>query len=316
MPRERRELSSSPSKAKKTASPGIRQRQKEWKESLPAPWVKQTNFRHPSGTGTTSKANAKKYRLNDDDLKTLPYEERLSKEGFAMKLYNEDHLMDLAMRKSVKLGVELEIDGVVYHSHSGSSATGSVSVISIKNPPKLPAWMEHITNPQPPPLKLTEYSCPLQATRPDPENIIWRPSKISGPVTVADACRLYCIQPADIEDLAAHSPWIDLASAARRALTLHGGFYEHEDRVRQSRTAEQQALDDEIREPDKRKSRFRFSPMVQQDWDHVDEDAWKYQTMGGSTVEQHRVAVFYPMIYYSDDDYGCDWRWVPDWGDF
>ncbi|KAJ7706866.1 hypothetical protein B0H17DRAFT_1034694 [Mycena rosella] len=220
--------------------------------------------------------------------------------------------MDLAKRKCAKLSRELEVAGLIYHSHSGSSQNGGVSVVSFKNPPKLPAWQEHISNPQPPPLKIQDYTCPPNAVTPDPEKITWMPYKISGPVTVADACRLYCIEPEDIQDLSQYSCWIDLPTVAKRALTLHGGFYAHKELVRKRRDEEEDALDREIPEADDRQSRFRFSPMIAKQWEERDDDYGWYDTSSGPS-KQHRVAAHYPISYICQDDYGCDWVWTPDW---
>ncbi|KAJ7772914.1 hypothetical protein DFH07DRAFT_767772 [Mycena maculata] len=209
-----KKTSASPTKSKQPDSPGPRALQKEWNLSL-KPWVKDPKFVHPKGTKTVSKTDAKKtFKLNDKEMATLPYESRPSDKYLPMQLYNYNHLMELAKRKCSKLAARPRL----------------ASTVSIA---ALPAWMEHMSNAQPPPLKLSDYSTPPNAVTPDPEKIIWTPSKISGPVTVNDACRLYCtdsstqITPADIRDLANHSPWIDLATVAKRAVALHGGFYAH-----------------------------------------------------------------------------------------
>ncbi|KAJ7481044.1 hypothetical protein B0H11DRAFT_2193590 [Mycena galericulata] len=296
----------SPTKAPKLKPPGLRALQKEWKASL-KPWVKDPKFVHPDGTWTVSKTDAKKkFKLDDDDLATLPCELRPSDQYLPMQLYSYNQLMDLAKRKCDKLRRQLEVDGLVYHYHSGSSQSGGVSIVSIANPPPMPAWAEHIRNPQPPPLKILEYTTPVTAVTPDPENIIWTPSKISGPVTLGDACRLYCITPEDIRDLSAHSPWIDLATVAKRALTLHGGFFAHKELVLQRRSEEEDMLDRE----NMRKSRFRFSAMVLKELE-VKNDDGLYDTVGGSSVQQDRVAVLYPIENVCMDDYGCEWEWMP-----
>ncbi|KAJ7878995.1 hypothetical protein B0H14DRAFT_2710158 [Mycena olivaceomarginata] len=287
----------SPKKA--PASPGINKRRKEWVESLPPPWVKQMNFRHSLSTSTITKTDAKKtYKLDDRDLETLPYEQRLSeKTGYMMLLYSQPQVSELGRRKAAKLGKPLDLSGP------------GTSIISVRNFPKLRDWEEHMLNPDPPPRKIVEYTSPPNPAKPDPTPITWTPSKISGAVSVADACRLYCIEPADIEDLSKHSKWIDLATVAKRAVSLHGGFYAHEELVHQRRDAEEQ----ELTQVDDRKSRFRFSPMIQKQWEYVDEDDWMY---AGRELPKHRVAVFYPIESVCFDDYGCMWDWVPYWGDF
>ncbi|KAJ6545524.1 hypothetical protein B0H19DRAFT_1167903 [Mycena capillaripes] len=243
-----RASSSSESPRKKCQDPATPSKAKTWTESLPPLWIKQATFRHPSDTTAIPHWHnlhnyslvsrlpprptpLKKFKLDPREIGTLPHEQRLSDAGFVMQLYNQSQLMELAKRKCAKLELKLEIGDLVYHSQSGSSASGSVSTVSWKNPPRLANWQEHMLNPQPLPLKLPDgyYSCPPQAEKPDPDEITWTPSKIVGAVTVDDACRLHCITPEDIRDLAECSPWIDLASAAKRALTLHGGFYAHKE---------------------------------------------------------------------------------------
>ncbi|KAJ7203773.1 hypothetical protein GGX14DRAFT_398531 [Mycena pura] len=310
--------SSSPAKVK-TSSPGIQnlKLRKEWKDAL-KPWEGQGGFMHPEGVKTVTKSAAKAgYKLDDDDLAALPVEIERRPPLKAISKYSADQVMELAKRKCEKLGRPLEVNGLVYHSHSGSgsSQTGGVSIVSVKNPLPLPAWDNHILNAQPPPLKISDYTCPPSAVIPDPEKIHWVPSRISGPVTVKDACRLYCsddagltqLSPNDIRDLSDRSPWIDLATVAKRALTLHGGFYAHKEFLHQRRQDEEDTLTREISQADKRKSRFRFSQMILKQWMHTDDDGM----YDGRSTPEHSVAVLYPIKFYSDDDYGCDWNWMP-----
>ncbi|KAJ7137932.1 hypothetical protein C8R44DRAFT_339418 [Mycena epipterygia] len=319
-----RAASSSPKKAKpsptkaKPTSPGIKQLRKEWKESL-QPWVPQRGFTHPSGTTTVPKSDAKKwFKLDDDDIATLPCEIHRRPPYKAALLYDYDQLMALAQRKCAELNKPLEVNGVVYQNYTGLSSTGGVSIVSLKNPPKLEAWEEHMLNPNPPPLKIEDYTCPPQAVKPDPEEITWTPDKISGPVTVEDACRLYCITPENIQDLSQHSKWIDLATVAKRAVALHGGFYAHEELLRLRRDNEEEMLTRTIPEAYERKSAFRFSPMILQQWKYLNKDAALYDALyaGMSKPPQHPVAVLYPISYFCNDDYGSDWQWAPYWGDF
>jgi hypothetical protein len=141
-----------------------------------------------------TRTEAKKdFKLDDDDLNSLPCEFERRPPYRAVQLFAYDQLRNLAKRKCAKLEKELEVGGMIYHSHSGTSQTGEVMLASLRNPPKLEAWMEHMLNPQPPPLKIEGYTCPPQASTPDPEKIIWTPSRISGAVSIEDACRLYCV---------------------------------------------------------------------------------------------------------------------------
>ncbi|KAJ6501895.1 hypothetical protein C8R45DRAFT_1209566 [Mycena sanguinolenta] len=295
----------SPTKAK-PASPGIKKRREEWNDSLPALWAKQTTFRHPPRTRTITKTNAKKMlKLNDREIGTLPYEQAISeKTGYPMLLYSEREALNLALRKSAKLGRELEVNGLLYQS-----GDADVCVVSFKNPP-VPAWMEHIANPQPPPLKNTEYTSPSDAVKPDPEQITWTSRYLSGPVSVEDACRLYCIEPKDIQDLSAYSKWIDLETAAKRAVTLHGGFYAHKRLVYLHRLAEENTLTKSIEKAYERKSRFQFSSMVQAQWDSDRSHDYIYE-IPSRQPPPNRVAVFYPIRYDTEWDHGCMWEWYP-----
>ncbi|KAJ7171910.1 hypothetical protein C8R46DRAFT_1257447 [Mycena filopes] len=152
------------------------------------------------------------------------------------------------------------------------------------------------------------------AAKPDPDEITWTPSKLSGSVAVKDACRLYCITPEAIKDLSDVSEWIDLGTVARRAVTLHGGFYAHEAIVLRARDEEERMLEKEISQADERKSRFRFSPLIHQQYTEPNDDA--YYLYGPGPPRKNPVAVHYPIFYFSDDDYGCAWEWYPSWGDF
>lgn len=168
--------SSKSTKAKALKPPGLRQLQKEWNTSL-QPWVPQPSFKHPAGTRvgaplfqcrdltmmlqTVRKGRiAERYHLNKQDLATLPCERRFDIDvGFMTVLYCESQLSALAIRKRAKLGP-----------------------IS----PRTPAT-------HPPALVIETYTCPSEVTKPDPEQITWTPSKLSGAVAVKDACRLYCV---------------------------------------------------------------------------------------------------------------------------
>ncbi|KAK7038252.1 hypothetical protein R3P38DRAFT_2696886 [Favolaschia claudopus] len=319
------EDSTSPSKSQvkskgKVKSPGLKKRREEWKASLPPKWIPRADYKHPKGTRTIVKTKAaKKYPLNDDEIGTLPYAQFPADNGYTMHLYSETQIMNLAVAKHRKLELDLVIDGLIYHWYSGSFEKGAVFSVSLKNPPK--------PEPQPwdacPPLKIKDYTLPHKAEFPDPDSIIWTPSKISGPVTVKDACRLYGIEPNDIQDLSAHSPWIDLETVAKRAVTLHGGFYAHNALLSRHRNAEEaalQAIVDRTHRADYGISDFKLSPTTLKQMDEIqklEEDAWMYEIPGTtSSRPKNRVAVLYPIEKVGMDDYGCMWEWFPLWEDF
>ncbi|KAJ7154194.1 hypothetical protein C8R46DRAFT_1197157 [Mycena filopes] len=295
MPRER-QSSSTPSKpmspkVKVTASPespGIRQLQREWNASLPEPWRPDPDFVHPEGTWTGLKGSMKKYKLTSRDLASLPYEQRLSRSGYKMHLYSRAQLLDLSRRKRAKLMLD--------------PLPAPASAL------RMPDWMEHMRHPNPPPLKIETYTCPLGAAKADPEEITWTPRKLSGSVAVEDACRLYCITPEDIEDLSKVSKWIDLGTVARRAVTLHGGFYAHEAIVRRARYEEEKMLT----KMGEDKSRFCFSPLIDKQYD-PDIDS---RLDDPRPLPKNPVAVHYPILYDTIWDHGCGWEWYPSWGSF
>ncbi|KAJ7772939.1 hypothetical protein DFH07DRAFT_937485 [Mycena maculata] len=197
------------------------------------------------------------------------------------------------------------------------SAMASLSKTAFKPARKYPeiaAWEEHMDASATPPLKIEDYTSPPDAATPDPEQIIWTPSKISGPVTVEDACRLYCITPDDIRDLSDYSCWIDLPTVAKRALTLHGGFHAHMELVRKRREEEEEMLFQDIPDSKTQKSSFRFSPMILKQWvEFAREDSWDYASTASRMappVKQYRVAVFYPTQHCDEDNWR--WEWLPD----
>ncbi|KAJ7154201.1 hypothetical protein C8R46DRAFT_1298034 [Mycena filopes] len=273
--------------------PGIQQLKREWNASLPAPWAWHADFRHQTVLKGKIAAEYKPLTPRDIRVATLPYERCVSdKTGFIIHLYSAIQLSNLAARKRAKPMLPAPASAFT-----------------------LPNWMEHMLHPNPPPLVIPveNYTCPPGAAKPDPDEITWTPSRLSGSVAVKDACRLYCITPEDIKDLSDVSKWIDLGTVARRAVTLHGGFYAHEAIVLRARDEEERMLAKEIPEAWKHKSRFRFSPLIHQQYAEPNDDAYLY---GPGPPRKNPVAVHYPIFYFSDDDYGCAWEWYPSWGDF
>ncbi|KAJ7143182.1 hypothetical protein C8R43DRAFT_1015815 [Mycena crocata] len=320
--------SSSLKKKKKSAGPtaetctGIQKLRKQWKDSLPPAWEppKQRVFKHPEGTKIVHKSEAKKqFRLDDQELATLRCEKvpRASylRDAYA---YSYKDLVDLAKRKSVKLGQALKIEGIVYPLHGGgTSQTGEASTASaILHAHSLADYIDHYENASPPPLKSDVYTSPAQAATPDPHTIIWTPRKLMGPVTVDEACWLYCVTPEDIRDLSDHSPWIDVPTVAKRALTLHGGFYAHKELVYQRRMEEERAL---ITAKEDRTA-FVFSPIICKQAAHLAKTSGKdmlYDSATNSSTSLNAVAVLYPIKTRIFNENAVKTReWMPYWGDF
>ncbi|KAJ7248202.1 hypothetical protein B0H12DRAFT_1234953 [Mycena haematopus] len=246
----------------------------------------------------------KEFKLNDRELGTLPEEHRTSDtSGYLMQLYSGRQVEDLALRKCAKLGVN--INSLVYY------------IFRIRNPGKKFAQTSGLDGAHQESstasLKIAKYTRPPNPVKPDPKLITWKPSKLSGPVSVEDACRLYCIEPTDIQDLSARSLWIDLATVAKRAVTLHGGFYAHQNLVFQRREAEQKTLSESNPYADW-ESLFQFFPMSQAELNRDRAYDWMYDSSQPSPP--NRVAVFYPIEYVCFDKYGSDCEWMPRWGEF
>ncbi|KAJ7772901.1 hypothetical protein DFH07DRAFT_801882 [Mycena maculata] len=305
--------STSPTKRETPPKPkeGLRTWQREWAATMELEkWSVDKKFVHPEGTSILPKGAAmRKFKLNQIEMATLPCEREFRGEGSTTVLhYSCDQLRILATRKRTKLGKLLEEDGPRTCSPRVSHRGGAS-----RDPPALPSYLEHYHRPNPPPLKIPAYTSPAGAQASDPAIIIWEPTKIMGPVTVYEACRLYCINPEDIQDLSAYSPWIDLPTVAKRAVALHGGFHAHKALVLRHRTAEEDALD----QAKKNKSDFTFSGII---WEQLD---FYFRTTSSvayehpsQSVRERRVAVLYPIESEDQGDYGCNWEWVPFWGDF
>ncbi|KAK7019512.1 hypothetical protein R3P38DRAFT_3273124 [Favolaschia claudopus] len=295
-----------PKAAKSSKSPtnkgkGIRERQKEWIDGLlPKQWIPISTFMHPEGTETITKGDAGKiYKLKKEELGILPFERSISKDGYPMFLYSITQVRNLTLRKCKVLEVPWPVP-------------------QPKPAPPKP-WE---TNP---PLIIKDYTCPSGAKKPDPSPILWLPDRLSAPIPVRDACRLYCIEPSDIQDLSDHSPWIDLETVAKRAVAMHGGFHAHEAFLLQCRKAEEEQLLEEDRQRttpsyEDPKSHFQFSPVVEKEM-MSDKEHQHYSDLYGTPGSyeyrrQRTVAVLHPIVYAPTNDYGTNPEWVPCWGDF
>lgn len=299
-------------------NPGIQKRRNEWRSTL-KPWVVDWSFKHKQGISTYGSTEAKQqFQLDEYDLKTLPYEKRPNPKDPTFnptKLYAFTDLEKLTLDKAKALQLtEVKIAGLIVDVKTYTESGGTVFIGRPAKLPKLEAWQEHDHNHKPPAKVIKEYHPPKSPVQPDPPEIAWTPSYLTGPVDVADACRLYCLESDDIKDLAKVSKWIDLGTAARRALELHGGYYAHMDLVKKRRDAEIRQLDSiKSHYTDDFKSVFRFSEIVHQEWVQDRSDDWMYDT--STSKEVFRVAVHYP-VHKETDDYGCSPKYVPAWGDF
>jgi hypothetical protein len=73
-------------------------------------------------------------------------------------------------------------------------------------------------------------------------------------------------------------------------------------RVHERRQEEKQELS-KLTRLDERKSHFKFSPMIRQQWESEDD--------GTYDILPNRVAVFYPMKAERLTQYGAMWDFVP-----
>ncbi|KAF7301259.1 hypothetical protein MIND_00690700 [Mycena indigotica] len=325
------------SKNKKTKNTGINKRKKEWKELIACRGPRRIDgtFKHAAYTCTVTATNAvKHYHLTRDELATLPYESRDSKNikqhqfMRPMKLYSHEALFDLAREKSLFIGTPLIIGIEEYVGDPGPAAEGrpTVTILRVKLS-DLPRWLRIEKDPQPPPLKIPTYERVTSGEKPDPERICWKPSHVTNVVSVGDACRLYCIEPHVINDLAAASQWIDVETVARRAVTLHGGFHAHYDHVRQCREREEKELEAEYKarfpyDHGEWKSHFQWSTHMQQysRWMEKQDDDFYYSGYysGPSRNSRNVVAVLYPLyqVDFDGGDFTSDWQWAPGWDEF
>nr|GAT46109.1 predicted protein [Mycena chlorophos] len=283
-------------KKKAIQNPGLRKRQAAWRNQLRL-WSIDSKFKHPPGTKTVATKAAKDdYHLNDEELQTLPYEKRPSGSWKPMILYAHNDLFNLARDKSIALETPLVIGKLKYLTMPGPAGTASVARIQNLRPPTTPQWLKDQRNPQPPPLKDTRYTPITAGDKPDPDlrTICWLPSDIPELISVGDACWLYCIQPSDIQDLAAASRWIHTGTVARRAVQLHGGFYAHYDHVSKCREQEEQRLHEKyagLHVVNNRRGDFEFSAHVKAYQANIDHDWEMMHEVPGERDKLKRVAV-------------------------
>ncbi|KAK1229258.1 hypothetical protein PQX77_007680 [Marasmius sp. AFHP31] len=302
---------------------------KAWLQSLPPPWDFDPNYRHPKGTRTSCLTYAKKtYQLTDREISTLPYRQMKNphSEKHPMKRYSGDDLWNLKARKCKALQTEMVVDRVVYPGAPFRSLPESLP----SQPEAANTSLSSGNTLQTAPRIINDYYLSVPPLIPDPVKIIWRPGEIAGPVTVQDACRLYCVNalhdiestqadiylsdmqitPSDIRDLSSVSPWIDLATVARRAVQLHGGFYAHRGLVQGKRLLEERHLT----AAGKVKSEFEWSPLAPPEGFEPEEDM-NDEGDDMNAIMSRRVAVLYPIerIY---DEMGQPVGWSPPWGYF
>ncbi|PBK98378.1 hypothetical protein ARMGADRAFT_1008800 [Armillaria gallica] len=79
-----------------------REKKKAWKEELKntLAWKVDSTFKFNQGMRTITKGEAKKqYKLSDEDIKALTYEQQVSSSGYLMKLYSIPQVQDVCRRK-------------------------------------------------------------------------------------------------------------------------------------------------------------------------------------------------------------------------
>ncbi|KAL0571422.1 hypothetical protein V5O48_010538 [Marasmius crinis-equi] len=293
---------------------------KAWLASLPPSWEFDPKYRHPKGTKTTCLTYAKKtFQLTDREISTLPHRQMKNPhyEKYPMKRYSETDLWNLKARKCRALQMEMIVDG---HHYPGAPFQSLPAALPSQKTSQVGASSGSGNDSGGnAPRVIHEYHLLVPPQTPDPSKIYWKPGEIAGPVTVQDACRLYCvgapscfessrkltsyqITPLDIRDLSSVSPWIDLTTVAKRALELHGGFYAHREVVMRRRIEEERRLT----AGNKTKSEFEWSPLAPPE-EFEEEEDMNEDGDDMDTIMAYRVAVLYPIERTYNEDGTSQW---------
>ncbi|KAJ8087176.1 hypothetical protein PM082_006004 [Marasmius tenuissimus] len=307
-----------PTRTKSTRpASGIRAKRSQWKASLKT-WTVDPDYRVPGGSDNPdvicTKTQAKTvYGLDEHDLATIPHQ---TQENSSRKIYPLKEVEYLSTLKKQALNCEGDSDGESDDEKVKATQSSQSPKKRKKAPEFVPSWRDHAFFPQPPPMILKgPYKVICRPEMPDPKEIEWRLGKIIGPISVSDACRLYVLRPEDIQDLVQNSMWIDSASAAKRALSLHGGYSAHRNLVKRTRRKEEARLEREGKD----RSDFEWSPIVQEqlDWKNRDNTSeiprWRMPEESDGPRKINRVAVLYPIQKYQ---VGTTLKWYPPRNDF
>ncbi|KAK1224805.1 hypothetical protein PQX77_012289 [Marasmius sp. AFHP31] len=259
-------------------------------------WAQQEGFRHPEGTWTVSQGNALKLnnvkpRLKLEDLRTLPYQTTLNKEGRTMYLYDSGQVEDLIRRRAEACGYDVPMP-----SYAGMKIGDAPVCVS---PPVKP--------------KIDHRYVPIES---DPKDIIWEGQHVSSGVSVRveDACILYPVKPSELEDLTAHSPWLDVKTVAMRAAQLRGGVHKCNKLTAQKRRSAVRAL--EASRSNGPLEHFSPSLMEYFEWAADAEDIygdWKPRLTIEEDADQRSRTVqqYYPIeAGYDNPEYGCGRYWA------
>ncbi|KAK0452951.1 uncharacterized protein EV420DRAFT_1645482 [Desarmillaria tabescens] len=234
-----------------------KERKKAWKDEAKKmiPWKYTATFVIPQGVKTILKGDAKKnYKLNDGDLKSLPYEQRLGMRGYTMKLYSLPQVQDICRRKHGPEAVDGARNLVEYpdRNHDGTGAT--IARLTKKgreffdereeNEARknrqvltdcLTLWVpDHAETPAS--YELPTFECTKSSL---PNNFAMRPG--SRLITELEAMNLFLLRRCELEGLkrrsinngfALDSPeGLNYNEVQQRAMDCHGGFDGHNQKV-------------------------------------------------------------------------------------
>ncbi|KAK0440563.1 hypothetical protein EV421DRAFT_1815750 [Armillaria borealis] len=231
----------------------VREKKKAWKEELKntLAWKVDPTFKFNQGMRTITKGEAKKqYKLNDEDLKALTYEQQVSGSGYLMKLYSIPQVQHVCRRKhgelpdtvkSVYEYLDKDFDGT---GVTVTRVTKAAQAAWIKeDEAKSRKYADHLlrclqrwvpdyakspTSYEPPKLGSTKDTLP--------ENFAFRPS--FRPITEFEAMNLFLLHQHELDGLerkTADNPVLVLdplqilnyEEVQQRAMDCHGGFEGH-----------------------------------------------------------------------------------------
>ncbi|KAK0218654.1 hypothetical protein IW262DRAFT_1046656 [Armillaria fumosa] len=228
-----------------------REKKKAWKEELKntLAWKVDPTFKFNQGMRTITKGEAKKqYKLNDEDLKALAYEQQVSGSGYLMKLYSIPRIQDVCRRKhgelpdtvkSVYEYLDKDFDG------TGVTATRVTKAAQAawkkEDEAKSRKYADHLlgclqrwvpdyskrpSSYKPPKLGSTKDSLP--------ENFAFRPSFRR--ITESEAMNLFLLYRHELDGLERklayysdplQSELLNYEEVQQRAMDCHGGFEGH-----------------------------------------------------------------------------------------
>ncbi|KAG2003509.1 hypothetical protein CC2G_004107 [Coprinopsis cinerea AmutBmut pab1-1] len=323
MPKQKT-ASTSRTPAKATRKSLTKEQKEVWKRHCEAAqWREDKWFKHPEGTATITKTDAKKLmvtpRLTDLEIGTLPYQSSTSAAGYPMKLYSMKAINELIKKRCELLGVPSPpLSTPVRKAGPKRGSSPFVGIVSGKGLFNDPIY-DRLDDPE----KLDavirrEYVPPpgVSEDDPDPKSIRFESGQITRvALKEHDACLLYCLQRKDLDILRTPSGWFDLVSVEVRALEVHGGLKKHNQIVIEQRLQDAKAIDAYMEKYHRGlETPLRsYSPDLERFLNKMSsDDEWHdLDPIRSETKEEKRRKVyqFHPIRKEDIGDYGCEWMW-------